>query len=420
MWMFGFITLVLISFLYQPLEACINALCAEHQSTKDFLEESKVKYLDLLQSNQKHHCKIHFVIGNESADLDSIISSIAYAYLLQAEQFSRQEHLYIPLINIHREEIYLRKDILYLFQLFDISADDLLFLDDNVPLNLLLAEDRLRINLVDHNVLRPRLEHLSPIVEGIVDHHFDENKYYPLIGNENKIIAVVGSTATLIAEKVFSNKKITPSPELSTLLLAPILIDTANLQSVEKTTHRDIKAVEALRVLGSETIPSDFYEKLLSTKNDSSNLTPYMILSKDFKEYLDGGLLYGISSLPITLKWKVEDLREIKSEIEKYSGDKALTFHFTFMVNADLKNGKTTTIVYSPSAKLMKAFQNYVQTDDVLSEVFQQSSVTGDDRFLFYELEKIKARKQLQPLFHFSQNKELMTIFNEELQFVEH
>ena len=166
-----------------------------------------MRYEEVLSDSQNSEI-IHFVIGNESADLDSIISSISYAYLLCQEDTSSQAGLYIPLMNIHREEIALRKDILYLFQLFGISVDDLLFLDDNVPLNRLFEQKRLRLNLVDHNVLRPRQEHLSDAIERIVDHHIDENINYPLITNENKLIAIVGSNATLIAEKIFTSEKI--------------------------------------------------------------------------------------------------------------------------------------------------------------------------------------------------------------------
>lgn len=385
-------------------------------TTSDYLHSSKERYQGIyfhprfFPINLQE--KVHFVMGNESADLDSIVSSIAFAYLLYHENNSSQgEELYIPLLNIHRDEIALHKDLLYLFQLLNISTDDLLFLDDHVPLDLLFMQDRLRFNLVDHNLLRPSQEHLSNAVERIVDHHADENKQYPLITPENKTIAIVGSATTLIAEKMLSSQQITMTPELALLLLGPILIDTSNLQSLEKTTERDIKAAETLKALAADIIPQDFYEELLKAKNDISGLTPSMLLSKDFKEYLDGELLYGISSLPTTICWWTEDVSLIRPVLEKYAKDRELSYLILLMANDDPKGPKRKIIVYSPSQELLQAFDAYVRTDEALSHVLIPGPVSSDHQLSFYWTEQFIARKQLQPLFHFSEIKP--TAFNQ-------
>lgn len=365
--------------MFKLILMLIGVLGAETPS--GFLHDSKEKY-------QAQAQEIHIVMGNESGDLDSIVSSIAYAYLLNQENTLGQS--YIPLLNIHREELAFRKDVLYLFKLLHISADDLLFIDDEVPLNKLFNEGRLRLNLVDHNLLHPKQEHLSAAVERIVDHHVDENKHYPLL--ESKVIETVGSATTLIAEKMLSNKQMI-TPELALFLLGPILIDTSNLQSVEKTTDKDKKVVEALLPLGS--IPPDFYEKLLAAKNDISDLTPSQLLSKDFKEYLDGQLLYGISSLPSSVSWWREDEQTLRPILEKYAKDRELSFLILLM-----QGPKRKIIVYSPSPKLLKSFESYVQTDKGLNKIL--SPVASSNQLSFYEAEKSLARKQLQPLFDFS------------------
>lgn len=379
--------LKIILFLYIPF-----SLTAHEVS--DFLHYSKIKYEQVLDDSEI----VHFVIGNESADLDSIISSISYAYLLSQEN----TELFIPLMNIHREEIALRKDILYLFQLVGISVDDLLFLDDNVSLNRLFEQNRLRLNLVDHNVLRPRQEHLSDAIERIVDHHFDENKNYPLITNENKLISAVGSNATLISEKIFASQQDIMSPKLAAFLLAPVLIDTSNLTSAEKTTSRDIDVAKDLQNLAD--LPIDFYQKLLTAKNDISDLTPSMLLSKDFKEYLDGSILYGISSLPSTVEWNVEDLELVGVSIRKFAHERNLTFLIILMD----PQPKRKILVYSPSLDLLRQFDAYVQTDEVLKTIFIPGPFSENFPACFYRTEKPIARKQLQPLFHFSNNLKIL------------
>lgn len=396
-----FAKILLSTLLYIPYS--IAAFEVQIQNPiSDFLHTSRIQYEEVLVDSQ-NSAIIHFVMGNESADLDSIISSISYAYLLSQEN-SNQTELYIPLINIHREEIVLRKDILYLFQLFDISVEDLLFLDDNVSLNKLFEEKRLRLNLVDHNILRPRQVHLSDALERIVDHHVDENKQYPLITNENKLIAVAGSNATLITEKIFACQQVAMSKELAAILLAPILIDTLNLKSAEKTTYRDIAAAKELQNFAS-TLPQDFYQKLLDAKNDISDLTPTMLLSKDFKEYLDGNILYGISSLPSAVQWNLEDLELVGENIQKHAQDRNLTY-LILLMSSNEPQIKRKILVYSSSIELLRAFNEYVQTDGVLKNILISSSFSETFQVCFYQTEKPIARKQLQPLFHFSNIKE--------------
>lgn len=390
-----------------------NAFCIGNQPTpSEFLHTSKEQY-QLIMNSPENRQKIHFIMGNESADLDSIVSSIAYAYLLTQENPSKDE-LYIPLLNLYHEELDLRKDTLYLFQRLNISSDDLLFLDDKVPLDQLFSQDRLRLDLVDHNVLRPRQEHLSGAVERIVDHHVDENKTYPLMTEDNKVIAIVGSASTLVAEKMLADSQISITPELATLLLGPVLIDTSNLQSSEKTTERDIHVVETLRPLAETVMPADFYEKLLEAKNDITGLTHAMLLSKDFKEYLDGPILYGISSLPSSISWWIEDESTISSILEKYTKDRNLAYLILLMNNPDPNGPKRKIIVYSPSTNLLKAFDAYAEGDEALHNVLMPAQ--SDEHLSYYLAVKFVARKQLQPLFHFSQNPNLMAIFEEEIK----
>lgn len=374
----------------------------------DFLRSSKLEYERIIEDANNSQI-IHFVMGNESADLDSIISSITYAYLLKQESPSQQTGLYIPLMNIFREEIVLRKDVLYVFDILNIAIDDLVFLDDNVPLNELLKQKRLSLNLVDHNVLKPSQAHLSDAVERIVDHHADENIQYPLISGENKLIAVAGSAATLIAEKILSNQQVRMHPEFAALLLAPILIDTSNLKSAEKTTEKDIKVAEQLQNLTS-SLPQGFYHNVLAAKNDISNLSPLMLLSKDFKEYLDDDILYGITSLPPTVQWDVQHIESLKESIQKFASERNLAF-LILLMSGNTAQTKRKIWVYSHSRDLLQAFDTYVKTDDSFKNTLFPCSFLDSFPMAFYRTEKPLARKELQPLFRFSKNPEIKAQF---------
>jgi len=360
-------------------------LQAQQTSVSEFLHRSRNRYEQTICLPVNQWPTLHFVLGNESADLDSIASSIAYAYLNNA----------IPLLNITKAELSLRKDTLYLFDLLKISKDDLLFLDDGIPFDILLSNKKLRITLVDHNRLRSSQEAFAPFVEAIVDHHFDENQRYPLLTNENKTIMTVGSTATLIAEKA---KEDAISPDLAVLLLGAILMDTANLNSKEKTKEKDKQAVATLRKIGSSVIPSDFYDKLVAAKNDIAGLTPAMLLSKDFKAYSDGDIVYGISSMPQSVSWWSGDEEALLPILEQFSRERNLSWLIVLMHNQEPQGPKRKILVYSQSEKLVNAFAAYVKTDETLNKILLPGPAAADKRLLFYVSPKALARKELQPL----------------------
>lgn len=68
------------------------------------------------------------VVGNESADLDSCVSSIAYGYL-QTSKGTSQETI-VPVLNLAREDIKLRAELLLLLKASDISEADLICRDE--------------------------------------------------------------------------------------------------------------------------------------------------------------------------------------------------------------------------------------------------------------------------------------------------
>lgn len=364
-----------------------------------FLELCKKHYRHYLDDDSK---KIHLVLGNESGDLDSVVSSILYAYLLKHENSCHGDALYIPLLNIYREGLSLRKDVSSLFEMTGISSAMLFFLEDLPPLEQLLARDRLRLHLVDHNVLSPKQRHLFSAVITIIDHHADEGFFYPLLTPSRKLIEQVGSSATLIAEKMIASRLFALTPDIAKLLLAPILIDTENLHSIEKTTDREREIAAILKSLASQALPQDFYERLLANKNDTTALTPPMLLSKDFKEYVDGPLLYGISTLPSTVCWEIEECFRLVPQLETYTLERGLTLLIILMANQDHTKLKRKILVYSPYRAFLQAFHNYVQKDWHLSHTLIPLYFAEEKKISFYGTDTVIARKTLQPLFHFT------------------
>ena len=80
-------------------------------------------------SFQAGHSKdvLTVVIGNESADLDSCVSSVIYAYLASHLAGSCD---FAPVLNLAREDIKLRKEFVLLTNKIGLQPDQLLCRDD--------------------------------------------------------------------------------------------------------------------------------------------------------------------------------------------------------------------------------------------------------------------------------------------------
>ena len=70
----------------------------------------------------------HIVMGNESADLDSIVSASMYAYFLHHHS-SRNDINIVPLINTRSSDIRLRPEVIFLFADAGVDIENLAFQD---------------------------------------------------------------------------------------------------------------------------------------------------------------------------------------------------------------------------------------------------------------------------------------------------
>lgn len=376
-----------------------SPLCGQQSSLSAYLQTSKEYYKENSLKPISHQPTIHFVLGNESADLDSIASSISYAYFLNSKNGST-EHLYLPLLSLKKGNLALRKDTLYLFDSLQISTEDLLFLDDSSFLETLLDENKLRLILVDHNCLRPDQQHLSSSVEEILDHHFDEKIGYPLLTSENSIITEMGSTCTLVTEKFLNEKSIVLTPELATLLLGAITIDTANLRAAEKTKERDRIAQRKLLSIVPEIDPQALFDILISARNDVTGLTPSQLFDKDYKSYAEREIIYGISTVPKSASWWIEDETGLLPILDSFSKDKGIAIHIIKMVNPDPNGPKNRFIAFSSSQTLLDAFEANFKSNQLLIGVGPMPQ--QDSRIRYYTAKDSISRKKLQPLIHFN------------------
>ncbi|GJD00562.1 exopolyphosphatase [Colletotrichum higginsianum] len=261
------------------------------------------------------------VVGNESADLDSLCSAVVYAYL---RTHAPPHTLHIPISNLPRDDLKLRPEMTAALAHARLRPSDLLTLDE-LPADL-AAEDT-RWVLVDHNALTGDLasKYASSVV-GCVDHHAEEDKVPQDTGDEPRVVEKCGSCSSLVVEycRPAWEEALARRPRdggedadtdadvdehLARLSLAAILIDTTNLKSADKTTDRDVAAVSFLEGLtpAPPYARDALFDEISAVKEDISSLGFRDVFRKDYKQWEDRRQVMGTSAVVQNLEYLLLD-----------------------------------------------------------------------------------------------------------------
>ncbi|KAK3318173.1 hypothetical protein B0H66DRAFT_476137 [Apodospora peruviana] len=286
-----------------------------------------------------------FVIGNESADLDSLCSAVVLAYF---RTHIPPYTLHIPLSNLPRSDLALRPELDAVLRPAGLSKDDLVTLTD-LPKDGGLRPENTRWLLVDHNapaageLIGQLLATENAYIIGCVDHHADEGKVpHDLAGNDGpRVIEKSGSCMSLVVdhcretwERLSSDAAGELDAQIAHVALGPILIDTNNLTSKDKTTDWDVEAVkfaESKLQRQQSCNRKGYFDEITRLKQDISGMSYRDIWRKDYKQWRDGDLSLGMSSVVQGFGYLIEEigdkmelLRELKKWAEEQKVDIAV------------------------------------------------------------------------------------------------
>uniref|UniRef100_A0A3B3BN39 Prune exopolyphosphatase n=1 Tax=Oryzias melastigma TaxID=30732 RepID=A0A3B3BN39_ORYME len=239
----------------------------------------------------------HVVLGNEACDVDSMVSALAFSYFLF--KTAHGDTVPLPLLNIRRSELVLRSDNVFLLRQVGLSPELLLF-RDQVDLRALRRAGRLRLTLVDHNVLPSSDCDLEDAVVEVIDHHHQERESNPTCP---VTVETVGSCATLVTERILQKAPEILDQQLAQLLYGAMVLDCVNMDpAAGKVTPKDSQYAEALE-RRFPTLPprGALFQSLQNAKFDVSDLNTEQMLLKDMKA-VSGSLNVAISVLYITLE----------------------------------------------------------------------------------------------------------------------
>ena len=280
----------------------------------------------------------------------------------------------------------LRAENLHALELAHLNADaDILCIDD-IPHTAESGFPSSSFALVDHNRLNPRFSHSNPDarVVAVVDHHEDEGLYHDT-ANPRLIVVPTGSCASLVTQLFQDHPEGSNSlpPELATLLLCSILIDTSGLKPGGKAEAADRRAARFLIPRAAahgqqcdSTAPPDaalstasislssmdtgaeggrtgiglaigalnekephetpgiqeLHATLQEKKASVAHLGTLDLLKRDYKEYTmtpaqspERQILVGLSSVPVGFAGWLPRHADFWSETEKFMVDRGLT-----------------------------------------------------------------------------------------------
>uniref|UniRef100_A0A3Q2CWS8 Prune exopolyphosphatase n=1 Tax=Cyprinodon variegatus TaxID=28743 RepID=A0A3Q2CWS8_CYPVA len=235
---------------------------------------------------------VHVVLGNEACDVDSMVSALAFAYFLF--RTAGGDPPVLPLLNIRQSELVLRSDNLFLLRRTGLSPDLLLF-RDQLDLRALHTAGRLRLTLVDHNVLPSSDADLEGAVVEVLDHHQLERKASPSCP---VTVEMVGSCATLVTERIIQKAPQILDQQLAQLLYgtASMVLDCVNMApAAGKVTPKDSQYAAALETRFPALPPRGaLFQELQEAKFDVSGefmsfcdpsfLGKYLLLSEEWKK----------------------------------------------------------------------------------------------------------------------------------------
>ncbi|KAI9179676.1 Exopolyphosphatase [Blastocladiella emersonii ATCC 22665] len=344
------------------------------------------------------------VLGNEAADLDSAIASLIYAYGLHLATGA----FAVPALPIPLADLPLRTEVTAFLDDGLLPWSTLLTSEDlSVLLPLMGPPPGTHVALVDFNVLPPSLQHVSPAVSAILDHHADGG-HFPAASP--RVVEVVGSATSLVVRhfrEVFDRQPAAVKAEIGALALGPIVVDTVNFDpAMARATPVDVTATEwCMAAAGTDVAHrTALFERLNAAKLAIAHLATRDLLRKDYKEYeLNGaGGRYGISSVTWDLDaWRARDgAAAVAKDAREYLSQRELRALFIFTAFTDARGAFARQLaVVAPESGIADRIVAGIQAG--APEVQLEVARDPEDVLPVHSVRNLKmSRKLFQPLLH--------------------
>ncbi|MGM5480339.1 MAG: putative manganese-dependent inorganic diphosphatase [Nanobdellota archaeon] len=203
--------------------------------------------------------------------------------------------------------------------------------------------------LVDHNEHSQSVTGIeeAEILE-IIDHHRigDVQSSEPI----RFINDPVGSTATIIAERFFS-EQVSLDPAIAGLLLSAIISDTVKLTSPTTTSRDNIMSLKLAEIAGVDI--DEYAMEMFKAGTSIEGMSPKELFMQDFKQYEVSNLTIGIAQIP-TMDF--DSMEQMKKRVLAYMYEKAIAekYDVLALVLTNVLEGNSEIIFSGESSDIMR------------------------------------------------------------------
>ncbi|ESW03307.1 hypothetical protein PHAVU_011G003300 [Phaseolus vulgaris] len=343
---------------------------------------------------------LHAVMASDGVDVGTVASIITYSFFLHLTSESDQ-FCTVPIININRANLGSHVELKWLLDSCHIDQSSLIFADE-IDLSYYDLFGSLKIVLLKGSKIASKQEKLKhAVVENF--HCRKGDKIYPWV--KTVITAEECSCCTAIADKFVNySPEILASKSFSKLLLAGILLDTANLRD-PGCTSKD-KYTASLLINGAGRYGcSGLYQLLKYKMHDLSNLQVADILWKDFKKWngQESGdsrsVQIGMSCIGISIAQLVSRAGNIGEEIRRFQlYEKLRALIVVSGYFTDEKNFKREVLICTESTKLFESLLFFFDFNASRLPLKPLHFPGLKNEMKAYEIDKVTSRKIVEHL----------------------
>uniref|UniRef100_A0A8D0F767 Prune homolog 2 with BCH domain n=1 Tax=Strix occidentalis caurina TaxID=311401 RepID=A0A8D0F767_STROC len=251
-------------------------------------KQRKKGKLKLQLNRSKRLEKVHVVLGSKSCDLDSLISTLAYAYFL--DKVSPPDVLCLPVLNIPRRDFSYFTETRFILEELNIPESFHIFRDE-INLHQLNAEGKLSLTLVNSNMLTSEDKSLESAVVKVInpDEQCDGS------------LELQASSSSLVVKEILQEAPELITQQLAYLLRGSILFKCMSLKA-ESITEQQEKVLSILEKKFPGLPPREEIISVLQETQFNPQGSIEEVMLKDLKEISDGEIKVAISTVYMTLE----------------------------------------------------------------------------------------------------------------------
>ncbi|KAL2329387.1 hypothetical protein Fmac_022814 [Flemingia macrophylla] len=343
---------------------------------------------------------LHVVMGPDDADVGTVASIVMYSFYLNLTSESDQLCT-VPIININRANLSSNVELKWLLDSCHIDQSSLIF-SDEIDLSYYDLFGSLKIVLLKGSRIARKQEKLK---QAVVENFYcgKGETIYPWV--KTVTTGEDCSCCTAIADKFASfSPEILASKSFSKLLLAGILLDTANLKDL-RCTSKD-KYIASLLINGAGRYGcSGLYQLLRYKMHDLSSLQVADILRKDFKKWTgqessdSRSVQIGMSCIGISIGQLLSHAENLAQEIKGFQfSEKLRALIVVSGYYNDEKSFKREILISSESAKLLESLLFFLDFNASRLPLKSLHFPGLKNEMKAYEIDQITSRKIVEHL----------------------